>query len=81
VFAFSPPSLWLALQALTQEDYRAVVLRVEVGLGYQDVAIELGKPSADAARMAVKRAIERLMVEMKRLQRSAAWAWESTHPA
>ena len=34
--------------------------------GYRDVARALGKPSADAARMAVSRALLRLAEEMSR---------------
>jgi RNA polymerase sigma factor (sigma-70 family) len=57
-----------ALDTLKKEDFRAVVLRVDSGLGYKEIAEELGKPSVDAARMAVTRAIGRLAAEMKRLQ-------------
>jgi RNA polymerase sigma-70 factor (ECF subfamily) len=49
-----------ALASLSSADRDAVVARLELGLPYVDVAELLGKPSADAARMAVKRAIARL---------------------
>ena len=39
---------------------------------YQDVARALGKPSADAARMAVSRALLRLAEEMKDMNRERA---------
>jgi RNA polymerase sigma-70 factor (ECF subfamily) len=55
-----------ALAALKDEDCQAIVLRLELGLDYEEVAEQLGKPSADAARMAVKRAIGRLADEMRR---------------
>jgi DNA-directed RNA polymerase specialized sigma24 family protein len=42
------------------------VLRVELGLGFDEIADQLGKPSADAARMAVARAIARLADEMRK---------------
>jgi len=53
-----------ALSRLSEEERDAVVMRVEFGLSYADVAEALGKPSADAARMAVVRALERLAKEM-----------------
>ena len=40
--------------------------RVEMDGTYQDVARALGKPSPDAARMAVSRALLRLAEEMSR---------------
>ena len=43
----------------------AVVTRVEFGLSYAEVAEALGKPSADAARMAVVRALVKLAKEME----------------
>ena len=53
-----------ALACLREEDRQAIVLRVELGLDYQEMATELGKPSPDAARMAVTRAIVRLADQM-----------------
>ena len=38
--------------------------RLELGLTYAEVAAATEKPSSDAARMAVTRAIERLIEEM-----------------
>jgi RNA polymerase sigma-70 factor, ECF subfamily len=55
-----------ALASLREEDREAIVLRVELGLEYDELAIQLGKPSAAAARMAVTRAIARLAAEMRR---------------
>src|SRR5262245_24994433 len=54
-----------ALEALSEADREAIVLRVELGLGFDEIAEQLGKPSADAARMAVTRAIARLATEMR----------------
>ena len=54
------------LQRLTSEERDAIVSRVELGLSYAEVADALGKPSADAARMAVVRALVRLAEEMHR---------------
>jgi RNA polymerase sigma-70 factor (ECF subfamily) len=49
-----------ALGRLTDEEYRAVVLRVEHEFSYQDLAGALGKPSANAARMTVTRGLLKL---------------------
>jgi RNA polymerase sigma factor (sigma-70 family) len=54
-----------ALSRLTEEEREAVVTRVEFGLSYAEVAEVLGKPSADAARMAVVRALLKLEKEMR----------------
>jgi RNA polymerase sigma factor (sigma-70 family) len=55
-----------ALARLRPEEREAIVARVEMDGSYQDVAQALGKPSADAARMAVSRALLRLAEEMTR---------------
>jgi DNA-directed RNA polymerase specialized sigma24 family protein len=55
-----------ALVSLKERERQAIMLRVEPGLDYQDMRSELGKPSADAARMAITRAITRLAAEMRR---------------
>jgi RNA polymerase sigma-70 factor (ECF subfamily) len=57
-----------ALARLRPEEREAIVARVEMDGSYQDVAQALGKPSADAARMAVSRALVRLAQEMSREQ-------------
>jgi RNA polymerase sigma factor (sigma-70 family) len=57
-----------ALARLRPEEREAVIARVEMDGSYQDVAQALGKPSADAARMAVSRALVRLAQEMTREQ-------------
>jgi RNA polymerase sigma factor (sigma-70 family) len=55
-----------ALARLRPDDRRAIQLRVELCLPYDEVARELEKPSASAARMAVSRALYRLAAEMGR---------------
>jgi RNA polymerase sigma-70 factor (ECF subfamily) len=55
-----------ALARLRPEEREAIVTRVEMDGTYQQVAQALGKPSADAARMTVGRALLRLAEEMKR---------------
>ena len=53
-----------ALARLTEDEREAVITRVEFGLSYAEVAEALGKPSADAARMTVVRALVKLAKEM-----------------
>ena len=53
-----------ALASMKNDDRQAIVLRVDRGLAYEEIATQLGKPSADAARMAVTRAIVRLAARM-----------------
>jgi RNA polymerase sigma-70 factor, ECF subfamily len=55
-----------ALARLKDDDRQAIVLRVELGLDFGEIGTQLGKPSPDAARMAVARAIARLAEEMRR---------------
>ncbi|MBD3335450.1 MAG: sigma-70 family RNA polymerase sigma factor [Candidatus Eisenbacteria bacterium] len=53
-----------ALARLKPEDREAVVARLEMAGTYEELAGVLDKPSADAARMAVARALVRLAQEM-----------------
>jgi len=55
-----------ALARLSPEERQAIVVRLEMDGSYKEVAQALGKPSADAARMAVSRAVLRLAGEMSR---------------
>ena len=55
-----------ALTRLRPEERDAVVSRVEFDLSYAELADVLDKPSPDAARMAVVRALVRLAEEMHR---------------
>jgi len=54
-----------ALRQLRPAEREAIVLRVEMGYGYQELARFLDKPSPDAARMAVSRALIRLAQQME----------------
>jgi DNA-directed RNA polymerase specialized sigma24 family protein len=45
------------LLALPEEQREAVLLRLEFSLSHQEIAEALGKPSANAARMTVTRAL------------------------
>lgn len=53
-----------ALERLRPEEREAIVARIEMGLSHADVAAALGKPSVEAAHMAVSRALMRLAEEM-----------------
>jgi RNA polymerase sigma factor (sigma-70 family) len=53
-----------ALQRIKPEEQAAIVLRVEMGYSYEEIAEELRKPTAAAASMAVRRALVRLAKEM-----------------
>jgi RNA polymerase sigma factor (sigma-70 family) len=55
-----------ALARLRDEDREAIVARVELRLPYREVAGILGKATAEAAQMAVSRALVRLAREMGR---------------
>ena len=49
-----------AMEALRPEDREAIVVRIELGLPYTEVAAALGKPTVAAAQMAVSRALVKL---------------------
>ena len=53
-----------ALKKLSPTDQEAILGRIELGMSYAELAQSLGKPSPDAARMTVKRALFRLAQEM-----------------
>jgi RNA polymerase sigma-70 factor (ECF subfamily) len=53
-----------ALERLEPLEREAVVARIELGSSYEEVADAVGKPSADAARKAVSRALVKLATEM-----------------
>ena len=53
-----------ALQRLRDDERELIVARIELGLTYPELATATGKPTPDAARMAVTRALVRLVEEM-----------------
>jgi len=53
-----------ALDSLRPEERDLVVARLELGYTYAQITIATGRPSPDAARMAVRRALLRLAEEM-----------------
>jgi DNA-directed RNA polymerase specialized sigma24 family protein len=54
------------VERLPQAEQEAIIGRLELQYTYDELAIALGKPSPDAARMAVTRALKRLAEEMRR---------------
>jgi RNA polymerase sigma-70 factor (ECF subfamily) len=54
-----------ALDRLRPEDREAIIARVELDYDNEEIAVLLGKPTANAARMAVERALLRLAAEMR----------------
>ena len=55
-----------ALQRLRPEEREAIIARIELDFTYQEMALALGKPSAEAARKAAQRALVRLAEEMRK---------------
>jgi RNA polymerase sigma-70 factor (ECF subfamily) len=53
-----------ALASLTEDQQQAVVLRIELGLSFQQVADAMESPSPDAARMLVARGLAHLSERM-----------------
>ena len=53
-----------ALQRLRASDREAIIARLELQQSYEEVAIALQKPSANAARVAVARAVKALIALM-----------------
>ena len=55
-----------ALARLRPSEREAIVARLELQYSYEDLALALGRPTANAARVALKRAVARLIEEMHR---------------
>ena len=55
-----------ALALLRAADRDAIVARIELGYTYEQLALMLAKPTAESARLAVRRALVRLGNEMRR---------------
>jgi RNA polymerase sigma factor (sigma-70 family) len=54
-----------AVQRLSPTDREAVICRMELQYSYDELAVVLNKPSPEAARMAVTRAVKRLVQELR----------------
>jgi RNA polymerase sigma-70 factor (ECF subfamily) len=61
-----------ALQRLRPEDREAIIARIEMGFTHEELARLQNKPSANAARMALERALVRLAAEMGGVRAPAA---------
>jgi RNA polymerase sigma factor (sigma-70 family) len=55
-----------ALEALSDQQREAVVMRLEMGFTYEEIAVAVECPSANAARMLIGRALARMAVDMSR---------------
>jgi len=55
-----------AMERLPEDQRNAVLMRVELGLSYMEIGQELGRPTAEAARLLVTRGLERLAREMNK---------------
>jgi len=55
-----------ALGRLRNEDQTLIVGRLELGYSYEQLALIMGKTSTDATRVALRRALTRLVEEMNR---------------
>ena len=60
-----------ALGTLEQGEREAIVGRLELGYDYPELAAALAKPTPDAARMAVRRAVLRLATKMSELEKQS----------
>jgi len=54
------------LERLDEDERELVVSRLELGYSYEQIALMSGRATPDAARMAVRRAIDKLAAEMAR---------------
>ena len=63
-----------ALARLREDDRQAIIGRIELQYSYEELAVALEKPTANAARVAVTRALQRLAEELRRGEPSAARA-------
>lgn len=61
-------SYYRALETLNEQQRQAVVMRLEMGFTYEEIALGVGCPSANAARMLIGRALLR-MTDVMRVHR------------
>lgn len=64
----------VALGKLTSRDRELVVARIEAQWTHDEIAHRFGMPSPDAARMAVTRALKRLMEHIRKVERKVEHA-------
>jgi RNA polymerase sigma factor (sigma-70 family) len=53
-----------AMASLPEEERQLLHLRIELDLSYEEIAVMLGRPSPNAARMAIQRSLHKLAVAM-----------------
>jgi RNA polymerase sigma factor (sigma-70 family) len=53
-----------AMGALSEDERQLLHLRIELDLGYEEIAVMMGRPSVDATRMAIQRALHKLAYTM-----------------
>ncbi|HET9252243.1 MAG TPA: sigma-70 family RNA polymerase sigma factor [Candidatus Eisenbacteria bacterium] len=53
-----------ALEALNEQQRQAVIMRLEMGFTYEEIAVAVDCPSANAARMLISRALARMAISM-----------------
>lgn len=53
-----------AMESLSEEERQLLHLRIELDLGYREIATMLGRPSPDATRMAIQRSLHKLALAM-----------------
>jgi RNA polymerase sigma-70 factor (ECF subfamily) len=58
-----------AMGALSEEERQLLHVRIELDLGYEEIAAMMGRPSVDATRMAIQRALQKLAYTMGHLKR------------
>lgn len=58
----------LALQRLSDDERQLIVGRVDLGYSYEQVALITGRSTPNAARVAIRRAVQKLAEEMKRVE-------------
>jgi RNA polymerase sigma factor (sigma-70 family) len=56
-----------ALARLGREEQEAIIGRLEMGCGYDELAETLGRPTSEAARKVVQRALVKLVAEMDKI--------------
>ena len=53
-----------AMAQLSQDERQLIHMRIELDLGYEEIAAMTGRPSADATRMAIQRSLRKLATTM-----------------
>ena len=54
-----------ALQTMSPDQQEAFIMRIEMGCAYREIAAFIGRPSAEASRMLVRRAVASLVEKLR----------------